>query len=787
MVELSRSIHQSPNGAELPMRIRRWLPSLGLLWLLIFWWLFFTSDLPNLSAFVPDRLAVLSYLVFADSPVDTNSSIESLAERVPILFYALAVVLSGIAIGRIILRRLRLTDQFDNASASGFAGGLGLSVISLFTLGVGWFGLLNRLIFVIALALPIGVEVIETKRSGLRTTPGSGRTPAQTSWKWMITSLLVCAPFLLVMLLGAMLPSTDFDVKEYHLEGPKEYFLAGRIQFLPHNVYTSFPFLTEMLSLCGMVISDDWWTGALVGKTVLCSFALFTACGVFAVAKRISGTKAGWLAAVCYLTMPWVFRISTIAYTEGAACCYVILTFLAFVLWREQLLTNASSSSQPTNAAALVGLLAGNSIATKYPGLVLVMIPVALAMASVALFNINRRRDFLKHILAFGVGVCVTFGPWAIKNTIETGNPVYPLGYSIFGGADWDKELNIKWQKGHSRPTPVFKAPSSMLADFAGNMRDVTYRHDWLSPLLYGLAPFALVLAYRHKEMWLLAAAGFWILAAWYTLTHLIDRFWVPVLPIFAALAGVGGSQLIEILFSWSELDHAAPFRFSRRLTGSVLAILLAGSVLFNFGMISSHAGFVGNSAFFLPYEISRDAVKPASIRIAESVMEPGDRVLYVGEAQVFDAEIDLRYNTVFDYCLLEQMTSTSMVVSNADGDHKVWKLNSPEVIRQHFAEAGITHVLINWREIVRYRTTYGYTDFVSPKRISELAEIWPFAEVRLNPLAILEDWDRLSESQQAEIDRWGPELKIIQGDGSIKVMDYQLFALAEHAPRAEP
>ena len=39
------------------------------------------------------------------------------------------------------------------------------------------------------------------------------------------------APFALAMLLGAMIPESDFDVKEYHLEGPKEFFLARRMSF----------------------------------------------------------------------------------------------------------------------------------------------------------------------------------------------------------------------------------------------------------------------------------------------------------------------------------------------------------------------------------------------------------------------------------------------------------------------------------------------------------------------------------------------------------------------------
>ncbi len=34
------------------------------------------------------------------------------------------------------------------------------------------------------------------------------------------------------MILASMLPSIDFDVLEYHLQGPKEYYQAGRISLL---------------------------------------------------------------------------------------------------------------------------------------------------------------------------------------------------------------------------------------------------------------------------------------------------------------------------------------------------------------------------------------------------------------------------------------------------------------------------------------------------------------------------------------------------------------------------
>lgn len=775
---MNRLEQHTSDGSELSPFVSFWFPLIALTWLSFFWWLFFTSDLPNLSSFMPDRLALLSHLLFADSPADPNSSFSSLIERIPILLYALSMVISACCCGRFVLRRLKLLQNLERSAALALSGGLGLSIVSLFTLTVGWFGLLNRILFIVALTLPVVVESIESirDRRHLRNELKTARRDGSS--KWVIFSLMICIPFLAVMLLGAMLPSTDFDVKEYHLQGPKEFFLSGRVAFLPHNVYTSFPFLTEMLSLCGMVLAKDWWSGALMGKTVLCSFAVFTGCGVYAVAKRVAGSNAGWLAVVCYLTTPWVFRISTIAYTEGAACCYVILTFLAFVLWRERVLSKEVTSTAQFSAATLVGLLAGNSIATKYPGLVLVTIPVAFAMTVILVLNANQRDTLLRQLMAFGIGVCITFGPWMLKNTVETGNPVYPLAYSIFGGRDWDADLNEKWKKAHGRPTPPFKEPRAMLSDFTGNLRDVTFRHDWLSPLLYGLAPFALVLAFRKRETWLLVAVGLWILGAWYTLTHLLDRFWVPVLPIVAALAGVGGAQLLVLLSPRSLRNSSPLLRFIQRITALSFFALLIGSVVFNFAMITARAGFVGNSAFLMPYEISRDAVKPDAIQIAEAVMKSGDRILFVGEAQVFDAEFDLLYNTVFDDSLLELLTAQPLETATRQDESQAWELLSEEEIQQNFEVAGVTHILVNWREILRYRTTYGYTNFVSPQRIAELAHVWPFEEVKLNPLGATSEWDVLDESWQAEIDRWGPELKIIRSDGTVMIKEYQLFAV---------
>src|SRR5262249_15981242 len=136
------------------------------------------------------------------------------------------------------------------------ACGLGLAGFSLVTLGCGLAGLLSRPLLGGLLAACALGEAALRLRAHARAPSG-----VRPSWKTWVLALALAGPFLLCMLLGSLLPETDFDVKAYHFEGPKEWYQAGRISFLPHNVYTSFPFLTEMLVLLGMVLYEDWYWG----------------------------------------------------------------------------------------------------------------------------------------------------------------------------------------------------------------------------------------------------------------------------------------------------------------------------------------------------------------------------------------------------------------------------------------------------------------------------------------------------------------------------------------------
>lgn len=734
------------------------------LWLVAFTTIFYSFSLPNSNPPI-SRLDVWRQLpdVLLSSvlpDVDgTSSGWHNFPQRFDLLLVAAWILAGAWGLGHLVLRLLRFPRQNDPLEATVFAFGIGLSGASLLTLGCGLAGWLSRALLGGLLAVfpitELALRIVRSegkpkpKREGRRSSPRitldsllNGRIPYGVLLRSVAFGVM--GLFLLAMLLGAMLPSVDFDVKEYHLQGPKEFFQQSRVTMLPHNVYTSFPFLTEMLSLLGMVLRDDWFRGALAGKAVLMGFAPLTALAVFAAGRRWFGTTAGWLAAFVALTTPWTYRISIIAYTEGGLSFYLFATVLAVMLSierRSAAMPNetergvAAGRQRPEPLVFLSGLLAGSAMACKYPGLVQVVVPAGIAVAVTAWRMSDppeRMRAMLKGAGLFAVGTALTIGPWLMKNAVETGNPVYPLAYGVFGGKDWDPELNSRWTDAHSSDVWT-------LDDFGEKFVDVTLKSDWLSPLLFGLAPLALWnLTGRRRARWLAGYVAYLFLTWWF-LTHRLDRFWVPMIPVVALLAGVGAAWRHDRLWVWT--------------CGGVIFL----AALFNLGFITTR--LCGYNAYLADLNEAREAAESTAPGIAylNGLRLPDDaRVLCVGEAQVFDARMPVIYNTVFDRSIFEQWCA-----ADAPGvPPGKLPMRSPEEIRRTFHEAGVRLVYVNWREILRYRPTYGYTDFVTPGRFEWLQE-HGILGAALRDSYRFGDPARLSPAERRELETWGPELKV--------------------------
>jgi hypothetical protein len=332
----------------------------------------------------------------------------------------------------------------------------------------------------------------------------------------------------------------------------------------------------------------------------------------------------------------------------------------------------------------LSGFLAGSAVATKYPAALFVLLPLAIWISWGG-------RAAWKQGMVFVLAATAACGLWFGKNWVLTGNPTYPLLYSVFDGRSWNAEKERQWNRVH-RPHDF------SLATLGKDVGRVALTSEWISPLVVPLAALAFIgRGRRFSVRWrLLAYAGF-VIATWWLFTHRIDRFWIPVLPILALLAGLGAC--------WSEE------RWWRRTLAAILMVGLAA----NFVVASSGQG----NAWFV--SLARLRKDPAWIdpwhQYFNAEIGQG-RLLTVGDAAVFDLTIPVLYNTCFDDCIFEQLA----------------KDKTPQEVRAAFRSRDIAYVYVNWSEIDRYRHTYGFSEFVQPAVFERLV-----AEGILEPLPRIE------------------------------------------------
>ncbi len=295
-----------------------------------------------------------------------------------------------------------------------------------------------------------------------------------------------------------------YDVLEYHLGAPREYFEAGRITFLPHNVYSNMPLGVEMLYLLTMHVTGDAVKAVMPAQFLNAMLGLLAAGAVWLAAteaagpfcepraqpgaplvegvsprNRAGGWKAAHIAGVVFGTCPFIVYLSGVAYVENGQLLFAALALAAFLRGRrvgecaaEMQLpespggsTGSTAPGRTTSAGAyhwmlLAGLFAGLACGCKYTGVVMTALPIGLAL----LFDLARRRARPIALVAFAAGATLTFGPWLAKNWAWTGNPVFPLAAGVFGWNEgaWDADSAARWEAGH-RPAAEHRALGARL------------------------------------------------------------------------------------------------------------------------------------------------------------------------------------------------------------------------------------------------------------------------------------------------------------------------------------
>lgn len=624
-----------------------------------------------------------------------------IADRIPIFFAAALWLLIGYWLGRPLVEFC--LGHLSRIQYACFATLAGLSILSTTVLLVGCAaGLTSRVPLIAALlALLIAADYLRRKiapNSPWLLPPLNEDADADDADPLQVESLGALwlqrlLPIGVLSLggfyfLASFTPPSEYDVITYHLEAPKEFLQAGHIGFNDHNIYANMPLGAEMHALAAMVLiggGQGWWWGGIVGKVIIASFTLISAIFIWDWIREHFGRTSAWISAGLFLASPGNAHVSLAGLIDMVLAAYVLATLAAATHALQSIAPEEGVENGNRRFVLLVSLFAGAAGACKYPGIVFAIVPLGFAW----LFYSLRSRNLRASAAGFGwivLGLCLTSVPWLAKNMLETGNPVYPLAYEIFGGRELTAARAEQWQIAH-RPPEVNGSAYSPAA-LLHSLQQLFLGSRFASPCLNFLAIAGLLYCYREPTArWLRPWLGMlvWILLIWWGATHRIDRFWLPALPIASVLAAAG--------VYWIGKNVASGLATSIGFIGIALGTMYA---LAGFGPIDNRI-FVSLSALEREslQESEESWVNPATAWINRS-LSPTDRVLSIGEAKAYLYRVPIIYATCFND------TPGESWLAGQDPDTQLERLQA----------AGITHLMVDWFEIERFRQpgNYGFS-----------------------------------------------------------------------------
>ncbi len=460
-------------------------------------------------------------------------------------------------------------------------------------------------------------------------------------------------------------PEIFYDALYYHLGLPWQYVMAGQIQWRPHVVHSAFPaYLDVLFGLClGL-------GGAGVAKFFnLCLFlAGWGATAVF-LYEVLGERRAALVGAVTVSTIPGVLIMSTMCAIDAALIGFSAMSALALARLKRV------GTHDVTPLVLLAALNAGFVAGSKYTGLWLI------GVLAVPLF-FSQRPVLAARTAALFIGAAILVAaPWYVRNLILIGDPVYPVLSAFLG----DREARWAIERLH-RDVPGSGLSWASLANLVIGLaqgRD-QFGAGAQPGLLIPFGAVALLLGSFRVPLlrpWAVVAAGF--VLVWLTQAHVV-RYLYPIFPLFTLGLAWAATRAIELV-RYPALVTAvfvmlalAPLSQSLRIldalyVGSDVAALASGTL--------SEEEYLTRRLSYYP------AVQWLNVH-----SPPDAQVLYLGETRLLYLDRLVRLSSAYDHTEIADLLGP----------------DSPPLFSQ-LRSLGITHIVINGREIERLRVAYEY------------------------------------------------------------------------------
>ncbi len=393
-------------------------------------------------------------------------------------------------------------------------------------------------------------------------------------YKYLL-SILVILTIIYFIVMAALLcltPPVARDALIHHLAIPKLWIHHGGFYEMPWAPHSYFPMNVDLLYGLSLYFGND-----IIPAFIHLCFALGTAAMIYLYLRSRLNHIAGLLGFLMFFSTPIVSKLSTMAYVDLGLVFFITACMLSLMHWRA-----SDYKSFPWLMLASVAM--GLALGTKYNALIAWFF---LTMATVFIYSRDTGNSgkSLKYGFIFFVISLAVFSPWMIKNTLLTGNPLYPLFPGIFKSTEGGGGTNtVAFGYTH---IGIFKMRELLYGEnlwdvllipfrmfFQGQDDSPRYFDGVLNPLLILFIPFAFLKREKKGEnMLFLLFSVFFILLTLF-LDQIRIRYILPAIPFFVILSVTGLINLLEWITAGKNLW--------RKICAVALAAVFAGLIFLN-------------------------------------------------------------------------------------------------------------------------------------------------------------------------------------------------------------
>lgn len=464
---------------------------------------------------------------------------------------------------------------------------------------------------------------------------------------------------------GAFLPPLTYDGLEYHIGAPMQYIRDGRIHFLEENVYASFPALVEMFYLWGLVSVD-----MLAPKLIHAALGLMSLYLIFVIGRDFFSRTAGWLGALFFAVYPGLFLLTTQVYIDLGVLFFGLLTVLVMFQW-------CKNPRQEKKFSSAIGFFVGCACACKYTAVLLWLLPVWILLNVILKMKKMSLKEYVFHNGCFFLMAFIALMPWLIKNTVFSGNPVFPFLYEWLGGRGWTQELSDLFMTSHLPPK------------FDLNVLKTTWiRNHQLNVLLIVFIP-GMILEWKEKNKFSMITGllVLMMLVLFHLWTKSLWRFFIIGAGLMALLSARG----FCLMFT----------HMKNRVVKIVLVLFVCMGVLY--GVVLNIVFLISQEAFGTIFGVeppntylSRRLPHYSAVEYLNrlELNRSKEKILFVGESRIFYIEQPIISGTAFNKNVLEEIFRTGINYRDIYEDLRV----------RH-----ISYIFINFAEVSRLEKSYGY------------------------------------------------------------------------------